>query len=309
MLFLFNKRLYFLNKLPTTFSIKDLENLSGIKAHTIRIWEKRYNILIPERTNTNIRSYNLANLQKLLNVTFLYNAGIKISKLGKLSNDEIKEAVLDLAAKKGDKDYYLDELKLSMVTFDQFKFEQTYSKMISEMSFREMFTEVFIPLLEYIGLQWLSDSITPSHEHFVTSLIMQKLLINIERVQSVQPNKGKVFVLFLPDNEIHELGLLYLNYELSREGHQTIYLGPSVPIASLESIVACYPELCFVSYFTVSPPKSEVDSYLKAIDETLLTRHDLSINLLGKNAQEATYSSDRIRVFNDVVDMLNKITV
>ena len=99
MLFLFNKRLYFLNKLPTTFSIKDLENLSGIKAHTIRIWEKRYNILIPERTNTNIRSYNLANLQKLLNVTFLYNAGLKISKLGKLSNDEIKEAVLDLAAK------------------------------------------------------------------------------------------------------------------------------------------------------------------------------------------------------------------
>ena len=296
-----------MNKILTTFSIKDLENLSGIKAHTIRIWEKRYNILSPERTTTNIRLYNLENLQKLLNVAFLYNSGLKISKLGKLSNDQIKQAVKDLAEKKADKNYFLDELKLSMFSYDQFKFEQTYNAMLSEISFREAFLDVFVPLLEFIGLQWLSDSITPSHEHFITSLVMQKLLINTERVQSIRPDKSKVYVLFLPDDEIHELGLMYVNYELSKAGHQTIYLGPSVPIGSLESIISCYSDVSFVSYFTVFPTKSEVDTYLEEIDNKILIKNNLTLSILGRNAREATFRSERIKVFNKVDDLLNKM--
>ena len=292
---------------PTTFSIRDLENLSGIKAHTIRIWEKRYNILVPERTTTNIRLYNLENLQKLLNVTFLYNSGFKISKICKLTNVQIKQAIQELTEKKGDKHYFIDELKLSMFSYDQFKFEQTYSRILSEMSFREAFSDVFIPLLEFIGVQWLSDNITTSHEHFVTSLIMQKLMINIERVQSVRPDKRKAYVLFLPDNEIHELGLMYVNYELSRSGYQTIYLGPSVPIDSLESIISCYSSISFVSYFTVYPTKSEVNTYLSEIDDKILSNYNLSLNILGRNAQEVSFKSDRIKVFNKVDDLLNKM--
>jgi len=297
-----------LNTRPTTFSIKDLENLSGIKAHTIRVWEKRYNILIPERTITNIRLYNLENLQKLLNITLLYNSGYKISKLGKLSNNQIKEAVLGLTRKDGDKDYFFDELKLSMLGYDQFKFEQTYNRILSEMSFREMFLEIFIPLLECIGLKWLSDSITASHECFITSLIIQKLLINIERVQSVRSDKSKVYVLFLPDNEIHELGLMYANYELSKKGFQTIYLGPNVPIDSLESIVSCYSDVSFISYFTVFPTKSKVNTYLKEIDDKILSKHNLNLSILGRNAQEATFKSERVRVFNEFSFLLNKTT-
>lgn len=293
-------------KRPTTFSIKDLENLSGIKAHTIRIWEKRYNILTPERTTTNIRLYNLDNLQKLLNVTFLYNSGYKISKLGKLSDEQIKKSVRAIASKKIDKDYFLDELKLSMLTFDQFKFEQAYSNLLVEMSFREMFLDIFIPLLEHIGLQWLSDSITLSHEHFINSLIIQKLLINIERVKTVRPDKDKVFVFFLPDNEIHELGLLYVNYELSRKGYKTIYLGPSVPIDSLESIISCYPDVSFVSYFTVFPTKQEVNTYLREIDNKILSKYKLNLSLLGRNAQEVTFKTRHIKVFNEIDDLLNK---
>ena len=294
-------------KKPTTFSIKDLENLSGIKAHTIRIWEKRYNILVPERTTTNIRLYNFQNLQKLLNITLLYNSGIKISKLGKLSNNQIKAAVQKLADKKGDKYYFLDELKLSMFSYDQFKFQQTYNTILSEMSFREAFIDVFIPFLEVIGLLCLSGSITASHEYFIKSLITQKLLINIERTQPVQPDKGEVYVLFLPDNEIHELGLLYVNYELSKEGYQTIYLGPSVPVNGLESIISCYSDVTFISYFTVYPTKSEVNAYLKEIDSKILSKYKLKLNLLGKNAQEANCKYDYIKLFNDVRDLLNKI--
>lgn len=298
-----------MNKRPTTFSIKDLENISGIKAHTIRIWEKRYNILIPNRTTTNIRLYNLNNLQKLLNVTFLYKSGYKISKLGKLTNNQIKQTIRIIAAKKVNKDLFLDELKMSMLTFDQFKFEQTYKRLLSETSFREMFIDVFIPLLEDIGLQWLSDNITPSHEYFITGLITRKLLINIESIKPVFSDSDKIYVLFLPDNEVHELGLLYSNYELLRKGNQTIYLGNSASIESLELIISCYSNVSFVSYFTIAPTKFEVNTYLQEINQNILSKYRLNLSVLGRNAQESTFKSEYIKVFNKIDDLLNKTNV
>lgn len=295
-----------MKKKPTTFSIKDLENISGIKAHTIRIWEKRYNILIPNRTSTNIRLYNLDNLQKLLNVTFLYKSGYKISKLGSLTNEEIKQTVRTIAAKKVNKDYFLDELKFAMLTFDQFKFEQAYARLLSETSFREMFIDVFIPLLEDIGLQWLSDNITPSHEYFITGLIKRKLLINIEKIKPVFSEYDKIYVLFLPGNEVHELGLLYANYELLIKGNQTIYLGTSASKESLELIVSCYSNVSFVSYFTIAPTKFEVNTYLEEINQDILSKYQLNLSVLGRNAQEASFESKYISVFNKIDDLLNK---
>lgn len=296
-----------MNNISTTFSIKDLENLSGIKAHTIRIWEKRYNILVPERTDTNIRLYNLKNLQKLLNVTYLNNHGVKISKIAKMSEEEIKTAVKEHAGKNGDKNHFLDELKVAMLSYDQYKFEQTYNKIISEISFREMFLEVFIPMLEYIGIHWQSDSITPAHEHFISNLIMQKLLINIERVQQSQAQKDKVFALFLPENEIHELGLLYLNYELSLEGYQTIYLGSSVPMDNLLTVVDTFEEVNFVSYFTVSPVKDDVQKYLDTIEKEVLSKKKSKFFVLGRNAQYADKKGKSVKVFTRIDEFINKI--
>ena len=296
-----------MNNISTTFSIKDLENLSGIKAHTIRIWEKRYDILVPERTDTNIRLYNLKNLQKLLNVTYLNNHGVKISKIAKMSEEEIKTAVKEHAGKNGDKYHFLDELKVAMLSYDQYKFEQTYNKIISEISFREMFLEVFIPMLEYIGIYWQSDSITPAHEHFISNLIMQKLLINIERVQQSQAQKDKVFALFLPENEIHELGLLYLNYELSLEGYQTIYLGSSVPMDNLLTVVNTFEEVNFVSYFTVSPVKDDVQNYLDTIEKEVLSKNKSKLFVLGRNAQYAERKGKYVKVFSRIDEFINKI--
>ena len=293
-------------KKQITFSIKDLENISGIKAHTIRIWEKRHNILIPDRTSTNIRLYNLDNLQKLLNVTYLYKSGYKISKLGNLTNNEIKKAVKAIASKKINKDYFLDELKFSMLTFDQFKFNETYDRLISETSIREMFLDIFIPLTEEIGLQWLSENITSSHEYFIKGLITRKLLINIEDINLVPSDSDKIYVLFLPDNEVHELGLLYLNYELIKGGNKTIYLGTSASKESLELLVSCYNNISFISYFTVAPTKIEVNMFLKEINKTILTKYDLNLIILGRNAQEASFRSKHIKVFNKIDDLLNK---
>ena len=214
-----------MNIVKNTFSIKDLENLSGIKAHTIRIWEKRYNILEPMRTETNIRLYDLENLQKLLNITLLHNHGYKISKISKFPKDKIPALVNEIVTEKSAKSHALSSFKMAMMNFDQTLFFKTYNELLSEKSFREIFYEVFIPLIQEIGLLWQTDTITPAHEHFISYLIKQKVLINTEELQIKEPTKNdKVFVLYLPLNEIHELGLMYLNYEILLKGYQTIYL-------------------------------------------------------------------------------------
>jgi DNA-binding transcriptional MerR regulator len=193
-----------MNIVKNTFSIKDLENLSGIKAHTIRIWEKRYNILEPMRTETNIRLYDLENLQKLLNITLLHNYGYKISKISKFPKDKIPSLVNEIITEKSAKSHAISSFKMAMMNFDQTLFFKTYNDLLSEKSFREIFYEVFIPLIQEIGLLWQTDTITPAHEHFISYLIKQKVLINTEELQLKEPIKNdKIFILYLPLNEIH----------------------------------------------------------------------------------------------------------
>ena len=203
-----------MNNVKNVFSIKDLENLSGIKAHTIRIWEKRYNVLEPMRTDTNIRLYDLQSLQKLLNITLLHNHGYKISKISKFPAEQIPSIVREIISEKSVKSHAINAFKLAMMNFDQTLFINTYDNLLSQRSFKEIFYDVFMPLMSEIGLLWQSDTISPAHEHFITYLIKQKLLINTEKLQYTEPIKNdRIFILFLPLNEIHELGLMYLNYE------------------------------------------------------------------------------------------------
>ena len=164
-----------MNNVKKSFSIRDMENLSGIKAHTIRIWEKRYNLFSPERTATNIRTYSLKSLQKLLNIVLLYHNGYKISKIAKIPESEIPVLVRGIVAKNSEKSHAINAFKLSMINFDQALFFNTYNSLLAERSFREVFIEVFIPLLNELGLLWQTDTISPSHEHFVTNLIKQKI--------------------------------------------------------------------------------------------------------------------------------------
>src|SRR5690606_14175046 len=197
-----------MNIVKDNFSIKDLENLSGIKAHTIRIWEKRYKLLNPNRTDTNIRYYSLASLQKLLNIVLLCNNGYKISKIAQLSEEEIPFLVKQIGSEGSINNESLNSFKLAMINFDQGLFAQTYNTLITTKTFREIFYDVFIPLLTELGLLWQTDTITPAHEHFITGLIKQKVIANTENLAFKDINeRSKVFVLFLPENEIHEIGL------------------------------------------------------------------------------------------------------
>lgn len=298
-----------MNNIKSTFSIKDLENLSGIKAHTIRIWEKRYNILEPIRTDTNIRMYDLSNLQKLLNITLLNDYGYKISKIAKLTPDKIPTLVQSIVQEKNAKNHAISAFKISMMNFDQELFKNTYEWLISEKSFRQIFYEVFIPLMEELGYLWQTDTISPSHEHFISCLIQQKLLLNIEKLQYQETSKSdKVFVLSLPVNEIHELGLMYTNYEVLSSGYKSIYLGESVPIDSLKDLKNHFDNITFISYLTIQPEADDVDEYVKKM---VLELGDDTTNFwfLGRMASNISIESfnQNVKVFSSIEDLVKNI--
>ncbi len=295
-----------MNNVKKSFSIRDLENLSGIKAHTIRIWEKRYDLLSPERTTTNIRTYSLESLQKLLNITLLYNNGYKISKISKIPENEIPLVVREIVARSSVQNHALNAFKLSMINFDISLFQNTYNTLLAEKSFREIFWDVFIPLLNELGLLWQTDTISPAHEHFITNLIKQKIYTSTEKLQVIEPTKkDKVFVLFLPENEIHEIGLLFINYEIILRGYKTIYLGQTMPLESLTDLKNYYENIHFVSYFTVVPTKDKMESYIVDFTKYLGDNGKSSLWVLGRQIQHLNKEKlpSYIRTFTSVEDL------
>lgn len=296
-----------MNNIKSAFSIKDLENLTGIKAHTIRIWEKRYNLLEPERTDTNIRYYSLENLQKLLNISYLNNNGYKISKIASLESQDIPELVKEIAKNDTTNNHAIDAFKLSMLNFDQKLFYNTYDGLIKEKSFSDIFYQDLIPLLSEIGMLWQTDTITTAHEHFLTSLIRQKILVNTELIQSQnQVESNEVFVLYLPDNEVHELGLMLINYEVVSRGHQAIFLGQSVPLESLKDLLNYYDNITFISYFTVKPEKDVIVDYISDFKNKLLVKDSIKFWILGRMLNEIDLNSlpKQIVPFKTIEDLV-----
>lgn len=293
----------------TVFSIKDLENLSGIKAHTIRIWEKRYNILHPMRSDTNIRNYDLHSLQKLLNVVLLNDYGYKISRIAEHSAEKIELLVREIISEKSTKNHAINAFKMAMINFDQALFFNTYNSLLSEKSFRDVFYEVVIPLMQEIGLLWQAGTITPAQEHFITFLIKQKLLLNTEKLQILEPTRtDKIFVLYLPENEIHELGLMYLNYEILLNGYKTIYLGESVPVDSLMDMKKYFDRIVYVSYLTVEPTKDTINNYIKEITTKIIDENS-QVCLLGRMVEfiDTNSISDKIIIYNSISDLVQEL--
>jgi DNA-binding transcriptional MerR regulator len=302
---LLNPLIYYMDNIKQDFTIKDLENISGIKAHTIRIWEKRYNLLEPKRSDTNIRYYSHQNLQKLLNVVLLSKNNYKISKIAKMSEEEILQESREVAFATGANDEAINSFKLSMFQFDKVLFNNTYHKLLSKKTFKEIFKEVFIPFLQHIGLLWQTDTLLPAHEHFISNLIAQKIHVNIENLEHGIKNSEKTYVLFLPENEIHELGLLYLNYELVLRGNQTIYLGQNLPLNNLNYFFKLKKDLVFVTSLTVQPYDERINEYFEEI-ENLLEKTDHKFIALGRKTSLIKNNKYRFNVsfFDTVTDLL-----
>lgn len=298
-----------MNNVKDVFSIKDLENLSGIKAHTIRIWEKRYNVLEPMRSDTNIRYYSLDNLQKLLNIVILHKFGYKISKISKLNEPEIVGLVNQITTSKNANNLAISQFKVAMMNFDQTLFIETYDLLLKEKSFRDVFYTVFIPLIEELGYLWQTNTISPAHEHFISYLIKQKVLTNTEKLQYTNTTRDdKTFVLFLPPNEIHELGLMYLNYEIIAKGFKSIYLGESVPTDSLKAIVDTFDNITFVGYITVEPTQEEINPYVENLVEVVTKNNNHNVHLIGRMTEFIENKTpEKLTLFNSIENLILSI--
>jgi DNA-binding transcriptional MerR regulator len=277
-----------MNRIKSTFSIKNLENISGIKAHTLRIWEKRYNLLEPERTDTNIRRYSLDSLKTLLNVTLLYNHGFKISKIASLSEDEIPDLVRNIALKSNSEQVSINAFKLAMINFDCELFDNNYDEILQHHNFEYVFIDIFMPLMKELGILWQTGAISPTHEHFITNLVKQKIHVQSELLQRTTNFKQDqpIFALFLPENEIHELGILYLNYLILSKGYRTIFLGQSLQTSSLETLYTYNTTFNFVTYITVEPNKDDIMPYLNDFHEKLLSKTDSKLIIFGPQQLE-----------------------
>jgi MerR family transcriptional regulator, light-induced transcriptional regulator len=251
-----------------SYSIRDLEDLSGIKAHTIRIWEKRYGIVVPERTNTNIRLYSDDDLKKLLNISILNRNGLKISYLSKLSSNELKEKVIHISRETSDSNTQIENLIISMLELDEWKFDKILSDSIIRIGFEETLVQIMHPFFEKIGLLWQTGSINPAQEHFVSNLMRQKLIVAIDGQAPARREAPATFILFLHENELHELGLLFYSYLLKKKGAKVIYLGQAVPFDDLKIINRIQKADYLLTSFTTGISETSLKNYLEKMAGT-----------------------------------------
>jgi DNA-binding transcriptional MerR regulator len=250
------------------FTIKDLENLSGIKAHTIRVWEQRYKFLRPQRTATNIRYYSNEELKMVLNIALLNKYGFKISHIDRMPATEIQQKILSLGDPQAVQERIVNQLVQEMVDMNMDRFESVLKRYIAAKGIEQTVLQIIFPFLEKIGLLWQSGHINPAQEHLVTNVIRNKLIYAIETCEP-QVKTTRTCLLYLPQGEHHELGLLFLNYLLKSRGARIIYLGANIPLADVRQVVSVHkPELSFV-HLTATCPNFSFDRFLREIDTQL----------------------------------------
>lgn len=266
------------------YKIKDIEILTGIKAHTIRIWEKRYGMLIPERTDTKIRTYTDADLSFLLNVSLLNKKGLKISKIATMGTTAIHSMVSEIRLNSSI-DNAEEKLILALLELDEKLFRNTLNDLIKNKGLEDTFTAHLIPFLDRIGVMWLVNSITAAQEHFISNLIRQKVITEIDKLTIPPKNKESV-LLYLPEHDWHEIGLLFYQYLLRVKGYYTYYLGQSLPY---DSLVDCIERL---------QPTVVLSSWLSAVDQHFIVgyfqqlKNDApGVRLLAGGSQIHTHSA------------------
>lgn len=249
----------------STYSIKDLEQLSGIKAHTLRIWEQRYNLLLPKRTDTNIRFYDDADLKLILNVALLNDNGYKISKIAGMSGVEMKEEVIKLTEKTLTHDDQINALTICMVEMDEERFDKVLSTNILKIGFEQTMLNIIYPFMSKIGVLWQTGAINPAQEHFISNLIRQKLIVAIDA--QIYKGGGKKFLLYLPEGEHHEISILFAAYLIKLKGHKVIYLGQSTPDDDLDSVYNLHLPEYLMTVITTSPSAENVQEYIDVLSE------------------------------------------
>lgn len=254
-------------KYLNTYSIKDLEELSGIKAHTIRIWEVRYGLLKPNRTDTNIRLYDEVQLKRLINVAFLLKNGIKISKISTLSDEKINEQILELYQQEGTEqgiEAKINSLVVAMIELNEELFNQIFLQSVKQIGFANTITKLIYPFLTKVGILWTINNIQPAQEHFISNLIRQKLIAETDK-QPLSKKAKQTWLLFLPEGEMHEIGLLLANYLIRDKKQQSIYLGQNVPLDDIVQICEQYTPNYLLTFITAPKTQEELQTLFSSI--------------------------------------------
>jgi len=290
------------------YSIKELEKLSGIKAHTIRIWEKRYNLIEPHRTQTNIRYYTDNDLKKILNVAVLNRHGIKISNIAKLSDLELREEIVRVSKVNHSHENLIDSLVISMVDLDEYRINAIIDKSIARNGFKSTVTDVLYPFLDKVGILWQSGDVNPAQEHFVSNLIRQKIISETDQLPGTYNPKAKRFLLMLPEGEWHEITLLFVYYILKEANHEVIYLGQSVPYSDVLTTGATKPfDFIFISS-TTTQPEFDFIIYLKDLGGAFPDKKILYFSsFMGEKPSELSDNHFQISSLEDFTNFLEQL--
>lgn len=249
------------------YSIKDLERITGIKAHTIRIWEKRYNIVEPERSETNIRNYCDKDLKRLLNISVLVRNGYKISHVAELTDDDLSQKVLEINnVNTSTNGGQLENLIVAMIDMDEVKFEKVLNSTIIKQGVERTLFEVIYPLLTQTGVLWQIGTISPAQEHFISNLVRQKIYAAIDGLSMDLGEDHKTFLLFLPEWELHDMGLLVYNYLIRKRGHKTVFLGQGIPLQDVLAIKDQVEPDYIVTSFTSLVDVARITSFLQELN-------------------------------------------
>lgn len=296
----------------STYSIKDLEQLSGIKAHTLRIWEQRYNLLNPKRTDTNIRFYDDDDLKLILNVALLNDNGFKISKIASMASHEIRDEVIKLTDRSLTHDDQIHALTICMIEMDEDRFDKILSTNIIKLGFEQTMLNIIYPFMSKIGVLWQTGAINPAQEHFISNLVRQKLIVAIDG--QISQGGGKKFLLFLPEGELHEISILFASYLIKSKGHKVIYLGQSTPNDDLLSVYKLHQPEYLLTVITTSPSSEYVQEYVNALSERFSTCQILvtGYQVIGqdlvfpKNVKQMNYIRDIKELLEDLEVVLQE---
>lgn len=285
----------------STYSIKDLEQLSGIKAHTLRIWEQRYDFIKPKRTDTNIRYYDDEDLKLILNVSLLKDHGHKISRISRMPNSQIQNEVLKLTEQLLSYPDQIHSLTLAMIDHDEERFEKIMSTLILQLGFEEAMINVIIPFLIKIGILWQTGTISPSQEHFISNLIRQKIIVAIDGLYVPAGEYKKQYLLFLPEEELHELSLLFSAYLIKSRKNKVIYIGQSTPFDDLKALYDSLKPDYLLTVFTSYPPTEKVQYYVNTVSKSFSNN---TIFISGRLAIEQNlHIPENVQILNNLEDL------
>ncbi len=290
----------------SSYSIKQLEQLSNVKAHTIRIWEQRYNMFTPQRSDTNIRLYDDEQLKKLLNVCILMNHGMKISAISKFNQDQISKEIdkITISSQQNDQkiESIINQLIISISNFDEAQFDKIFSSVVWGYGLLNTYVKIIYPMLSRIGFLWLKSNVIPAQEHFVSNLIKQKLFAAIDALP-IPTKTDQTWILFLKENEEHEIGLLFANFLIRQSGRRVIYLGQRIPYDNLKEVIQLNNPTHLFTFFVTNQEENSTEKFINKLSTDY---KNLSICISGKKSC-ITSSHKNVLILNEVLQLLELI--